>query len=35
MNRFTHWIKVHPITAFFIITFTITWGLGYTWILVE
>jgi membrane protease YdiL (CAAX protease family) len=35
MNKVRHWITSHPITAFFIITFTITWGLGYTWILVE
>ena len=33
MNKLTHWIKTHQVTAFFIITFAISWGLGYTWIL--
>jgi membrane protease YdiL (CAAX protease family) len=33
-NKLTQWIKTHPITAFFVITFVISWGLGYTWILV-
>jgi len=34
MNRLTNWIKQHQVLAFFIITFAISWGLGYTWILV-
>jgi membrane protease YdiL (CAAX protease family) len=34
MNDLIHWIKSHQITAFFILTFVITWGLGYSWILV-
>ncbi len=34
MSRLTQWIKVHQVTAFFLITFIISWGLGYTWILV-
>jgi membrane protease YdiL (CAAX protease family) len=33
-NKLTDWIKHHQITAFFIITFTISLGLGYSWILV-
>lgn len=28
MNNLTNWIKGHQITSFFLITFTITWGLG-------
>jgi len=31
MNKLTYWIKGHQITAFFIITFTITWGLGFSY----
>jgi membrane protease YdiL (CAAX protease family) len=31
MNKLTHWIKSHQVTAFFIITFAITWGLGFSW----
>jgi len=31
MNKLTHWIKGHQITAFFIITFAITWGLGFSY----
>ena len=34
MNQLTELIKRHQLAAFFIITFTISWGLGYTWILV-
>jgi membrane protease YdiL (CAAX protease family) len=34
MNKLAHWIKSHQVTAFFIITFAISWGLGYTYILV-
>jgi membrane protease YdiL (CAAX protease family) len=30
MHRLTHWIKGHQVTAFFIITFAISWGLGFT-----
>jgi membrane protease YdiL (CAAX protease family) len=28
MNTFLDWIKVHRLTAFFVLTFTITWGIG-------
>ncbi len=31
MNKVTDWIKSHQITAFFLITFAITWGLGFSW----
>ena len=31
MNKVTDWIKSHQITAFFLITFAISWGLGFTW----
>jgi len=31
MNKLTAWIKRHQIAAFFIITFTITWGLGFSY----
>jgi len=31
MNKLTNWIKNHQVTAFFIITFTITWGLGFSY----
>ena len=31
MNKLTYWIKGHQITAFFIITFAITWGLGFSY----
>jgi len=31
MNRLTNWIKTHQVMAFFIITFAISWGLGFTW----
>ena len=30
MNKLTDWIKRHQVTAFFIITFAISWGLGFT-----
>ena len=33
-NTPSAWIKSHQVTAFFAITFAISWGLGYTWILV-
>ena len=32
-NPLSAWIKSHQVTAFFAITFAISWGLGYTWIL--
>ena len=31
MNKVTDWIKRHQIAAFFIITFAITWGLGFSY----
>ena len=31
MNKITNWIKRHQIIAFFIITFGITWGLGFSY----
>jgi uncharacterized protein len=31
MNKLTDWIKRHQIVAFFIITFVITWGLGFSY----
>jgi membrane protease YdiL (CAAX protease family) len=31
MNKLTQWIKTHQIMTFFIITFAISWGLGFTW----
>ena len=31
MNKLTHCIKSHQVTAFFIITFAITWGLGFSY----
>jgi len=31
MNKLTLWIESHPVTAFFIITFAITWGLGFSY----
>ena len=33
LNKLRQWITTHQVTAFFIITFAISWGLGYTWIL--
>ncbi|HSB66339.1 MAG TPA: hypothetical protein VLD65_07155, partial [Anaerolineales bacterium] len=34
MSKLIQWVKTHQVMAFFIITFAISWGLGYTWILV-
>ena len=31
MNKLINWIKHHQIVAFFIIAFTITWGLGFSY----
>jgi len=31
MNKVTDWIKRHQIAAFFIVTFAISWGLGFSW----
>lgn len=31
MYRLIDWIKRHQVAAFFIVTFAITWGLGFTW----
>lgn len=31
VNKITNWIKRHQIVAFFIITFAITWGLGFSY----
>ena len=31
MNHLANWIRRHQIVAFFIITFAITWGLGFSW----
>jgi membrane protease YdiL (CAAX protease family) len=31
MNRVTDWIRRHQVIAFFILTFTISWGLGFSW----
>jgi uncharacterized protein len=31
MNKLTHWIKDHQVIAFFILTFAITWGLGFSY----
>lgn len=31
VGRLTYWIKSHQVTAFFIITFAITWGLGFSY----
>ena len=31
MTKLTNWIKRHQIVAFFIITFAITWGLGFSY----
>jgi membrane protease YdiL (CAAX protease family) len=31
MNKVIDWIKHHQIVAFFLITFTITWGLGFSY----
>jgi uncharacterized protein len=32
MNKLIDWIKSHQVTAFFIITFVITWGLGFSYV---
>jgi membrane protease YdiL (CAAX protease family) len=31
MDKATNWIKDHQVTAFFVITFAITWGLGFSY----
>jgi membrane protease YdiL (CAAX protease family) len=31
MDKITDWIRRHQITTFFLITFTISWGLGFSW----
>ena len=31
MNKLTDWIKKHRVIAFFVITFAITWGLGFSY----
>lgn len=31
MNKLANWIKNHQVTAFFVITFAITWGLGFSY----
>ena len=31
MNTVTGWIRRHQVTAFFILTFAITWGLGFSY----
>lgn len=31
MKKFTDWIKSHQLVAFFVITFVITWGLGFSY----
>jgi len=31
MNKITDWIKHHQLIAFFLITFTISWGLGFSY----
>jgi membrane protease YdiL (CAAX protease family) len=31
MNRLADWIKSHQVAGFLIVTFTISWGLGFTW----
>jgi len=31
MNKLSYWIKNHQLIAFFLITFTITWGLGFSY----
>lgn len=32
MNKLTNWIRRHQIIAFFVITFAITWGLGFSYL---
>jgi membrane protease YdiL (CAAX protease family) len=31
MNQLSQWIKRHQVLAFFLITFAVSWGLGFTW----
>ena len=31
MNKLTNWIKQHQVAAFFVITFAIMFGLGFSW----
>src|SRR5512136_833083 len=31
MNKVTNWVKEHQVIAFFILTFAITWGLGFSY----
>jgi len=31
MNKITNWIKQHQLIAFFMLTFTISWGLGFSY----
>lgn len=31
MNRLTNWIKEHQVVAFFILTFAISWGMGFSY----
>ena len=31
MNKITDWVKPHQLIAFFLITFTISWGLGFSY----
>ena len=31
LNKLTDWIKRHQVAAFYMITFTITWGLGFSY----
>ena len=31
MIKLTDWIKRHQVVAFFIITYAISWGLGFSW----
>ena len=31
MKKLADWIKSHQVTAFFVITFAITWGLGFSY----
>lgn len=31
MNKLKKWISGHQVASFFIITFSISWGLGFSW----
>src|SRR5512139_1405884 len=31
MNKLTDWIKHHQVVAFYVLTFAITWGLGFSY----